>query len=63
MIFRIYHIRKGGHTHCRLFAGVRDGALGKCGDLTFRNEEFEAFREMHPNIQFRPEDVMLSRGS
>lgn len=32
MIFRIYHETLGGHVHMRIFAGKRDGALGKCGD-------------------------------
>ena len=42
MIFRVYHETKGGHVHIRLFAGKRDGALGKCGDLCMRVEEFSA---------------------
>lgn len=40
MIFRLYYKRLGGHVHCRLFAGPQEGALGKCGDLVFRHEEF-----------------------
>lgn len=44
MIFRIYHETLGGHVHMRVFAGKHDGALGKCGDLTMRSEEFEEFR-------------------
>ena len=49
MIFRLYFQQKGNHVHCRLFAGKAEGALGKCGDLTFRVEEFnELFRIGNP---------------
>jgi len=41
MILRIRYKQSGGHTHCRVFAGSRDGALGSCGELVFRNEEFD----------------------
>jgi hypothetical protein len=58
MIFRMYYQQRGGHTHMRLFAGKQDGALGKCGDLTMRNYEFDEFRELHEHtIEFRPEDT------
>ena len=40
----------GGHTHVRVFM---NGA--KCGDLCFRNEEFEQVREYCPWIQFADE--------
>ena len=55
MIFRIYHETLGGHVHMRVFAGKRDGALGKCGDLCMRTEEFEDFRTLtrHAQIEFR----------
>ena len=43
MIFRIHHETQGGHVHCRFFSGPHDGALGKCGELTMRVEEFEQF--------------------
>ena len=35
-----YWKRMGGHTHVRVFV---NGA--KCGDLCFRNEEFDRIRE------------------
>lgn len=41
-----WHIA-GGHTHVRVFMNG-----GKCGDLCFRNEEFEQVREHCPWIQF-----------
>lgn len=41
MILRVRYEVRGGHTHCRMFMGEHDWALGKCGDLTFRNTEFE----------------------
>ncbi len=56
MIFRIYHETKGGHVHMRVFSGSHDGALGKCGDLCMRVNEFDAFREACNFIQFRRED-------
>ena len=55
MIFRIRYEQLGGHTHMRMFAGPHDGALGKCGDLTMRNEEFKLFRDAATFIQFKPE--------
>jgi len=39
----------------RIFAGPHEGALGKCGDLTMRNEEFKLFRDAATFIQFLPE--------
>ena len=46
MKFRLYHETKGGHVHCKLFAGSHDGALGKCGDLCMRTEEFDYLVEL-----------------
>lgn len=45
MIFRIYHEKRGGHVHMAVFAGKTSGALGKCGDLCMREEEFVEFRQ------------------
>lgn len=36
-----------GAAHCRLFCGPKKGALGKCGNLCFRVEEFAIFTEIH----------------
>ena len=55
MIFRLYHETRGAHVHCRLFAGPREGALGKCGDLVMREPEFEEFKERCPSIEYRVE--------
>lgn len=55
MIFRLYYEVKGGHVHCRLFAGPHDGALGKCGDLCMRTNEFNLFRDAATFMQFRKE--------
>jgi hypothetical protein len=55
MIFRIYHETAGGHVHCRVFAGRHDGALGKCGDLCMRVEEFEVFKSGATFVQFLEE--------
>jgi hypothetical protein len=60
MIFRIYHETLGGHVHMRVFAGKSEGALGKCGDLCMRVEEFEEFvfitRTTPIQIRNRPPD-------
>jgi hypothetical protein len=56
VIFRIYHETQGGHVHLRVFSGIRDGALGKCGNLCMRVEEFAAFKEAANFIQFLRED-------
>lgn len=45
-----YWLVLGGHTHVRVFMGG-----GKCGDLCFRNEEFEEVRAHCPWIAFIPE--------
>jgi hypothetical protein len=52
MMFRILFWRGQVHTTLRVFAGRHDGALGLCGDLVMRCEEFDAFRELTPGIQF-----------
>lgn len=57
MIFRVRYYPEplaGAHVHCRLFAGPHDGALGKCGDLTMRHEEFRRFMRVR-GIEFEPE--------
>lgn len=46
-LFRLYYVKHGQHVHCRLFAGPQKGALGKCGDLCFRHEEFADFTKIH----------------
>jgi hypothetical protein len=56
MIFRLRYRMLGGHVHCRLFAGTHEGALGKCGDLVMRIEEFELFKAAASFIQFREEE-------
>lgn len=43
-----YYKVQGGHTHVRVFI---NGA--KCGDLCFRNNEFEQVRLCYPQIQFK----------
>ena len=56
MIFRLYHETRGGHVHCRLFAGAHDGALGKCGEFTMRLDEFEHFAWLvRSRFEFMPE--------
>lgn len=54
MIFRIYHETKGGHVHCRFFAGKHEGALGKCGEFTMRIEEFASLVAACPMIDYAP---------
>lgn len=58
VIWRCYYKRAGGHVHCRLFCGPQEGALGKCGDLTFRVDEFEDFTRLRQVIamDFRAEE-------
>lgn len=52
MIFRVYHQTLGGHVHMKFYAGVHEGALGKCGNLTMRIEEFAIFKSATKFIQF-----------
>lgn len=37
-----YYKVLGSHTHVRVFMNG-----GKCGDLVFRNEEFEVIKQLH----------------
>ncbi len=46
MLWRIYYRSKGNHVHCRVFCGPVEGALGKCGELTFRQHEFTEFTQL-----------------
>lgn len=45
MLFRFRYVTLGGHAHVKLFAGTGE-TLGKCGDLCFRNEEWDQFMEL-----------------
>ena len=45
-MWRLKYIKLGGHVHCTLFAGPQEGALGKCGDITFRECEFTEFTRL-----------------
>jgi hypothetical protein len=42
-----YYSIAGGHTHVRVFMNG-----GKCGDLCFRNEEFEVIFHRHKFADF-----------
>jgi hypothetical protein len=42
-----YYLVMGGHTHVRVFM---NGA--NCGNLVFRNNEFDALRESLPSVAF-----------
>jgi hypothetical protein len=44
MLFRFRYEVRGGHTHVRLFAGPGSLSLGLCGNLVFRNAEWEQFK-------------------
>lgn len=46
-----YWKRMGGHTHVRVFM---NGA--KCGDLCFRNEEFDNIRQTINDINYIDEN-------
>jgi hypothetical protein len=35
----------GGHTHVGLFMGPAGNTKAKCGDIVFRNEEWELVRD------------------
>jgi len=49
MLFRIRYKTLGEHTHCRMFAGPNENALGLTGTVIFRNEEFAQFESMLVN--------------
>lgn len=64
-VFRFRFQLQGGHVHVRVFAGKGEGALGKCGDLVFRENEWDAFRadvervprDVGSRIEFKPEEA------
>lgn len=54
MIFRCYHEQRGAHVHFSIFAGPQEGALGKCGDMCMRAEEFSDFANANRSLmEFR----------
>lgn len=55
MIFRVRYELAGGHVYMRFFSGPHEGALGKCGNLCMRAEEFGMFRNAATFMQFVPE--------
>lgn len=56
MVMRMYYKVAGGHTHVRVFCGENvKGALAHCGQLTLRNEEFEALKNGQMEIDFKKE--------
>ena len=57
-LYRFRFKVQGGHTHVRVFAGKEPGSPGKCGDLVFRNEEWNEFRKVvEYAITRKPEGV------
>ena len=68
MKFRLRYEVIGGHTHVRFFAGKSSSSLGKCGDLVFRNEEWQEFlreldRRPHGGcIEVMPEEAKSHLG-
>jgi hypothetical protein len=57
MVFGIRFKTLGGHVHCRLFSGPHEGALGKCGELCMRVEEFDLYQRAATFMQFLPEEA------
>jgi len=45
----------GGHVHCAVFGPFS----GKAGDLIFRVNEWEHFRQTHPNWQFQESEHVV----
>jgi hypothetical protein len=37
----LYHSRQGGHIHVRIFYGYAGYTRARCGEMTFRVEEWE----------------------
>jgi hypothetical protein len=68
-LFRFRYKIQGGHTHVGVFAGPGKLSLGKCGDLVFRNEEWNDFlSELYPmppggSIEILPEDGVTGNGN
>jgi hypothetical protein len=58
MIHRWRYRVIGGHTHVRVFCGHTVAALGNCGDLVYRNEEWPDFQQAleRCGVQCLPEE-------
>lgn len=52
---RLRYRQAGGHTHVRVFCGEAGFTLAKCGDLTFRNEEWDEIQKLLRNAEIIPE--------
>ncbi len=52
--FRIYYRVAGGYTHTRWYSGGNPKAvMGKCGELTFVNDEWDALATLlrHSSVE------------
>ncbi len=45
MIVKYRHRLLGGHVHVRVFAGDNPDALGGCGTLVFREDEWKRWKD------------------
>jgi hypothetical protein len=50
-VLRLYHRQLGSHTHVRVFCGMQGFTLASCGQLTFRNEEWEDIQRLLRNAE------------
>lgn len=67
MNFRLRYRVQGGHVHVRLFSGrAREMTHAKCGDLTFRVDEWQPFlaclRCCMYHVEVVHEDELLPMG-
>lgn len=46
MITKVVYEAQGNHTFARVFMGPEEGALTICGNLMFRQAEFQAYRKL-----------------
>lgn len=54
-VLRLYFCQAGGHTHVRVFCGRRGFTLASCGQLTFRNEEWDEIQPLLRNAEILAE--------
>lgn len=54
MTFKLKFQKLGGHVHVAVFSGKDIDHLGKCGDLTMREEEWPEFLGVFQNATYPP---------
>ena len=55
-ILRLRYRKLGGHYHCRVFTGMSNGTLAKCGELVFDQADWDQIARLFRDAQIVPEE-------